>query len=319
MLNIKIAAPENANLITHGGTFHADEAFATVILAKYLKSMHPGMAEITLARVNRVTEDYDGIIYDVGNGPYDHHQRGGNGFRGNGVPYAACGLVWRDFGPVLCERAGLVDPDKVWQRIDTMLVQGVDASDCGTLPPLEYPAHPIAASGIIAQFNPNWDEPNSKEDQDAAFLRAVAFAETIFENLFENVSSTVRAYSLVQEAVANSINHVAVLDKFMPWIEVVHDLSGKTGEVAEKARELYYVVYPALRGGYQWRAVPVTPTSFQQRNESPVEWHGLNGEELQKVSGIKTATFCHTNGFIGGADTKEDCILMATKAIKELN
>ena len=39
------------------------------------------------------------------------------------------------------------------------------------------------------------------------------------------------------------------------------------------------------------------------------KWAGLRNTELQKVSQIKTAKFCHRNLFIANADTLEDALL----------
>ena len=42
-------------------------------------------------------EDFDGLVYDIGFGKYDHHQENRR-VRKNGVPYAAFGLLWEEFG-----------------------------------------------------------------------------------------------------------------------------------------------------------------------------------------------------------------------------
>ncbi|KAG0173403.1 hypothetical protein DFQ28_001577 [Apophysomyces sp. BC1034] len=44
-------------------------------------------------------------------------------------------------------------------------------------------------------------------------------------------------------------------------------------------------------------------------------WRGLPLEDLRKVSGIKTATFVHASGFIGGCKSHDDALLMASKAL----
>ena len=81
---------DKANCVTHSGTFHADEVFATVLLSLLLDN-------IAVYRINEYRNEAKDsvIVYDVGLGELDHHQAGGNGKRKNGVPYAACGLVWR--------------------------------------------------------------------------------------------------------------------------------------------------------------------------------------------------------------------------------
>ena len=87
---------EEANCVTHGGKFHSDEIFATVILSKILTN-------IRLIRVNEVTDSMresiaKKLVYDIGDGEFDHHQAGGNGQRDNGVKYASCGLIWKSYG-----------------------------------------------------------------------------------------------------------------------------------------------------------------------------------------------------------------------------
>ena len=83
-----------AKLITHAGSMHADDVMATYILSKVF-------GEVKVLRTCKVPDNLseDVIIYDIGFGQYDHHQKGGNGTRENGVPYAACGLIWKEFGP----------------------------------------------------------------------------------------------------------------------------------------------------------------------------------------------------------------------------
>ena len=99
-MNVKITKSiKEANCITHAGTFHADEIFATIILSKV-------MPEITLIRLQEMKEkvDKDVIVYDIGGGKFDHHQLGGNGERENGIKYAACGLIWKQYGKELLEK-----------------------------------------------------------------------------------------------------------------------------------------------------------------------------------------------------------------------
>lgn len=58
----------NAKAFTHSGKFHADDVFSSALLL-YLNP------QITITRGNRVPEEYDGIVFDIGRGRYDHHQR----------------------------------------------------------------------------------------------------------------------------------------------------------------------------------------------------------------------------------------------------
>lgn len=292
-----------ATVITHGGVFHADEVLATVILKKVF-------GNITVCRTFNVPEEEllprDIIIYDIGFGKYDHHQKGGNGERKNGVPYAAVGLIWREFG--LDVVADAPNPELVWFLIDRDLIQGVDAVDNGKMPKADYPAQAMTFSQTISLFNPTWD---SKELPDDAFVKAVEFAEVVFDNVYASAVARVKAESIVDEAIDDAEGNIMVLDQFVPWQEFIFS-SGN-----DKAEEVQFVIFPSNRGGYNWQCVPDGLGSFGQRKSVPEEWKGLRGEELQQVTGVKTATFCHPAGFIGGAETLEDAIKLAKIAVEK--
>lgn len=52
------------------------------------------------------------------------------------------------------------------------------------------------------------------------------------------------------------------------------------------------------------------------RGAFPENWRGLRDKELQDVSGIKDAIFCHRGGFVAIAKTKESAIEMARKTLE---
>ena len=81
---------KDASAFTHSGKFHADDVFSSALLL-YLNP------EITILRGNKVPEDFDGIIFDIGRGRYDHPQKDSR-IRENGIPYAAFGLLWEELG-----------------------------------------------------------------------------------------------------------------------------------------------------------------------------------------------------------------------------
>lgn len=319
--------PYDALLITHNGTFHADDVMSTVIMAKYLKMEYLVQGPIFVSRVSRVPDQKTlrkgAIVYDIGFGKFDHHQ-GSNSYRRNGVPFAACGLLWDAYGEHFCELLGSKYPKIMAKKIDSVLIQGIDASDNGVLPDMPYPAHPLTISGVVAQFNLNWNESHTMDSQYQAFFNACQLAEQVFDNTINDVDADIKSHSIVYDAVMSSANHIAVLNQFVPWINTVYELStGKDSmgtyseEACEKAKDLYYVIYPSPRGGWQWRAVPVAPKSHMLRHECPKEWRGLSGPDLRSVSGIPTATFVHMNGFTGSAEMLSDALSMATIAVGE--
>ena len=71
---------KNSSAFTHSRKFHADDVFSAALLL-YLNP------EITITRGNQVPENYEGLVFDIGRGQYDHHQKDSR-IRDNGVPYA---------------------------------------------------------------------------------------------------------------------------------------------------------------------------------------------------------------------------------------
>lgn len=302
--NIEVTKDINrANCITHSGTFHADEVFATVLLSLVLDN-------INILRINEVDESKiykEAIIYDVGLGELDHHQAGGNGKRNNGISYAACGLIWKKYGIRILENIGISSDniDYLFNKIDKNLIQFIDANDNGITPSIKTDYKYISLASIIASFNPNWDED---VDADIRFMDAINLAKIVVRNEFESEISKLKAKSKVENAINSSENNIMILDEFMPWKEFILESN------LNKAKDILYVVFPSNRGGYNVYAVPKEEGSFENRKSFPKEWAGLRDENLQKVTGVKTARFCHTACFICTAETKEDAMKLANLA-----
>ena len=170
------------------------------------------------------------------------------------------------------------------------------------MPKADFACQAMTVSQIISGFNPAWD---SKKSSDEAFCEAVNFAEKILDNVIENACSKARAKAMVDEAIANTQGKIMVLDQFMPWQDWLFSSS------LENSTKIEFVVFSSNRGGYNWQCVPSCPYGKDQRHPVPQEWRGLSGKELQEVTGVTTATFCHPAGFIGGAETREDAIRLA--------
>lgn len=291
-----VADVYQADAVTHGNVFHADEILATAILAK----INP---DLKVARVFKVPHDLkpSTIVYDVGYGELDHHQKGGNGVRPNGVPYASAGLVWRRFGSqVVCNTCS---PQAVWEHVDRVLVQGVDANDCGTMPPVKYPAQPQTISQAISGFYPPWDKDLTPDGDgltaaDYAFKKAVTFMTEILDNTIDYAVSVVKAKAAVQESIERAEKGVMLLSKYMPWKGTLMQ------DTSERAKDIRVVVYPDNRSGYAWCVVP-------NRALAPEHWRGLKGRSLQQTSGCATAVFVHPAGFMGGAASLVDALTMA--------
>ena len=297
---------QKANLITHGGVFQADDVMATVILEKVF-------GDVTVCRVLEVPEKLNSnvIVYDIGGGKWDHHQKGGNGARKNGskigVPYAAAGLIWRDFGyEAIKKHFPNTNLYEVWNSVDKMLIQGVDATDNGVNNTSSQEVAAMSICQMISNYNPTWDD---ETDYDEAFLNACNIAREILWNIVKKSVSTCKAKKFVKEAIEQSSNHIMVLQHFVPWQRYLY-LSTNP-----KAMDIWFVIYPSLRGGYNWQTVTTDLKKRIPMKPVPEEWCGLKGKELQKITGVNTAIFCHDGGFVGSAKTIQDAIKMAQLAI----
>ena len=285
---------QNANFITHSGTFHADEVMATVFLLNKFDN-------IKLCRTTNPTNN-NAFIYDVGFGEYDHHSIDFDKVRSNGIKFASCGLVWEKYGFDIADMIG-VNKQSFYDAIEKNLVMDIDRDDNGQTLKNEPEIKMQNIPNLIASFNPNWDDL-SKEGE--CFLKAVDFANTIFNNMVSNIISKEKAKVIIEKKLGETEGNILILDNYMPWKEIV--LSSKN----PKAENILYAVFPSKRGGYNVVATPQLPGSFDVKKPFPSSWAGLEGEELRKVSKIATINFCHKNLFICACDTFEDAIKIAS-------
>lgn len=113
-----------ANCITHSGRFHVDDVISTIFLSKIIDN-------VILSRVPAIgnKDVKDKIVYDIGLGEFDHHQKNRNGQRDNGIFYSSIGLLWRKFGKEYLKRIGVKYIDKTFEYMDRELIQNIDAAD----------------------------------------------------------------------------------------------------------------------------------------------------------------------------------------------
>ena len=132
----------------------------------------------------------------------------------------------------------------------------------------------------------------------------------MFNNVFRNACSKAKAEEVIDEEIKKCDGPILVLEKYAPWQDAV--VASKNF----KAQNILFVVFPSNRGGYNWQAVPIKMGTFKLRKSTPKEWWGLADKELQALTGVNTAKFCHNCGFIGGCETMEDAIKMAKLAVE---
>lgn len=273
---------------THAGSFHADDVFSTALVRLICRAMM--IDNIPIYRVFNLdsTLEKDAIAYDIGGGMYDHHQDGAE-VRENGVKYAAFGLMWRDFGWIVCPN------DEAREVIDEYFIQPLDLSDNF--------GEENEVANIISSFNASWQETDYNVDY--AFDEAVDIATKILERKIVQHTDIAVAHDYVEQAFQESDGEIVILDIFAPWKKVLVPSSAK------------FVVYPSNRGGYAAQVVPITLESNTAKCDFPKSWAGLRDKELSDVAGIDGLIFCHSALFYLAAETKEKAIEGCKKALKE--
>lgn len=285
----------NAKAFTHSGKFHADDVFSSALLL-YLNP------QITIIRGNRVPEEYDGIVFDIGRGRYDHHQRDSR-VRENGVPYAAFGLLWEELG-------GKILGGTLAQRFDEEFVQPLDNND--------NTGEKNELASLIGNFNPVWDETEAadgvtEEERDrglsVGFLRAVQVAGMVLENKFARYRADARADEKINQVLAMQETQggdarILVLPEFVPCQKRL------------KETDIAFVIFPSNRGGYCIQPQK-KPDSMNYKCSFPKQWLGLENEELQKATGLASAGFCHKGGFLMTVGDEADAIRACKISLEE--
>jgi uncharacterized UPF0160 family protein len=280
---------QEANCITHNGTIHADEVFATAFLDMYL-------GDVKIFRTSSVPKsgiDESVLIYDVGRGKYDHHQIDAVK-RDNGITYSSLGLLWKDFGLDFLKKNDFLNPEEMFLGIDKDLIEGIDGDDNGFFPKIDSIYKVKTLPGIIKIFNPSFD---SGEDESEQFLKAVSLARMIWEEELYYIQGKVIAEKRVNQLLELQEENFPylILDEFIPYEETI--LSHPKGE------SILFVAFPSNRGGYAIKTVPKSLDDHTARKAFPVEWAGLQNEDLLSASNIPGLRFCHSGRFIVNCDS----------------
>lgn len=285
-------------IVTHDGKFHADEVFAV----SALKLLEPDALLVRTRNLERIAKgDYVvdvGGVYEPAINRFDHHQQAGAGVRGNGIPYAAFGLVWKKFGEQICGSADIA------LRVEIVLVAPIDANDNGV--DLSTPKYegvsPYAIPDAVRSFIPTFEE--KEVSLDTRFTEVSRFAKQILEREIERARALVNGIGQVRLAYETAMDkRLIVMDGDYSWKDTLAGLP-----------EPIYVVHPQ---DDTWRlyCVRTDPHLFVNRKDLPESWAGLRDEALAKVTGVPGAVFVHRNRFMAVVKSKEGALALAQKAL----
>jgi len=310
-------------IVTHGGKFHADDAWAVAALhllfpdATILRTRDPAV----IATGDFVVDV--GGVWDPARGLFDHHQKGFDGARPTGVPYASAGLVWREYGArcvakLAAVHTGRVLTDELAQdiahAIDADVVQYLDLSDVGAA---KNAPGGYGLSAVVSGFNPNWlDEerlgygPEADAHRLTQFRRAMDVLVDVMANAVKYRVGAVLALEQVRRSQRLAGGRLLYLENgALPWTSVVRK---------EMPEVLFVVSHNLGERRYMLHTVPASPDSFAARADLPAAWAGLRDADLAAVTGVADAGFCHNGRFIAAAASYDGIMEMARLALLEV-
>jgi uncharacterized UPF0160 family protein len=298
------------HLVTHSGGFHADELLSTVILTR----LFPEAALMRTRDKAWLAPAPDRIIYDVG-GAYDaeaqifdHHQRP-SPLRADGQPYSSFGLIWAQYGRdyLAALQVPEAEIEAIHAKFDARFVLPVDLLDNGAVEPaVAGVLSVLTLPSLLGTLKPSFDDPSPTADDDA-FRAALPLVQVFVEAQIRSFAASARAQASVMAAIA-AAGESAVLE--LPMGMPFRSALDRAG-----ADHILFVVTP--RGG-DWTlgGIKLSGDSFEQRADLPEAWAGLSDAELEAVTGVKGAKFCHKARFIAVANSREAILQMAELAVQ---
>jgi uncharacterized UPF0160 family protein len=286
---------------THSGKFHADDVMATAMLRLLL-----GNIKVTRTRDENILRKLD-LVYDISLGEFDHHQLNKE-IRENNIPYAACGLIWREFGSRIIQKfdSQLEENDiiSILDSVDKNLVQGIDATDNGI--DIKSEIKVTSISDIIQNFNPTWD---SNDSMDEAFEEAVQYATEVIKRIISRQISVIKARIIVNEAFQNrTINEIMVLENGCPWLQQLLKI--------DVNNEVLFVISPdETNVEYKIQSVKKNVDTFEARKDILESIRGKSSEEINSIIKIDDAIFCHKAGFIASTKSMESALKIAKLSV----
>lgn len=287
-------------IAVHNRDFHADEVFAVSIL----RLIYPKV-KVIRTRDEKKLKEVDARIdvgkkYNFKTNDFDHHQKGGAGKRDNGIPYASAGLIWKHFGK------NLVSSDEVFNYIDEKIIQYIDADDEGINTYIIKKLAPYTVADFIKGLNPSG--LNQKDGLfDEYFEEVVIIIAKLLKREIKVAEELIKAGKIIKEEIKKSNGEYLLLNNYIPWKKAV----------IEESNIKYVVSHDPIENHWSIRAVPLSLNTFENRKDLPKAWAGLAEGDLQKVTGVKDAKFCHNKLFTARAKSKEGAIKLVELALKD--
>lgn len=266
MKNIKIG-------YTHGGQSHMDD-MASVGL---LKAIFP---EIQIKRLGFKEEPVygdDTIVFDVGFGEFDHHQKDHKKHE-DGSSYCALSLLWEKFGLELCS-----NNEYMYNKIYRAVIKPIEITDTtGAQNPLStFFRFKNASNTPIEAFNKTVEE-------------MTFFFNGVQEECKRIAPELERAKKFYDEEIDGAVYSLPVDEPFI-----------QTDIIAQLSDKILYYVHKSDRAPDNYNIIAVGDDG---NNRKLIPLPGMsvsNPEEAKKLEefGLMGVLFLHTNRFIMVCDS----------------
>ena len=294
-------------LATHKGPFHADDLFAYAVIGELYQ--HHTLVRTrdpkTLASAFIVFDV--GGIYDHQLNRYDHHFSPLPARPDHGYPYCSFGLIWKHYGMSylrkLFPETHILLLTKVHAAVDLDFVRQIDISDNGKGPT----PRGTDASSFLEAFNPSFTV--TQEQEDATFVQTSKLAGTILREVCGFALRSQRAIKLFKAQARKLSEQILCFkadSRSDAWLSCMDE---------PEFADVKFVLHPDGEGDWRCRTIPKKGKPFEPRIPFPKAWAGKKDAQLQAITGVETAIFCHPRCYIAGAKTKKDALLMAEKAL----
>jgi uncharacterized UPF0160 family protein len=293
---------KKVKVAVHDGIFHSDDVFSVAILSLYLNKP----LEIFRTRDSKVFEKMDYLLdvgreYNPAKNKFDHHQENWSEKRTNGIPYATSGLMWKEYGEKI------TGSKEVVERVDEKVIQSLDAEDNGVeiYKRIFENVDPYCMSDYFFAFNPTWTERNKSSLK--AFEIAVFEAKNVLKREIKKAEDNILGKKKIQEIYEKTEDkRILVLDDSYSWKKIV----------SSYPETLFVIKQVYDNKNWHINAVNVEGSRFTNKLDFPEAWAGKEGEELEKITGIKNVLFCHNGRFVAATKTKEAAISLAKLALE---
>ena len=272
---------DEANCITHSGRFHIDDVISTIFLSKLKKNV----ILIRMPTIKNINVE-NKIVYDIGLGEFDHHQKNRNGQRKNGIYYSSIGLLWKKFGRQYLEELKVKNVDKTFQYMDEELIQYIDATDNMQM---EYLQNKISPD-FIKLCNPEWNE-NITEDE--AFINALKLADEFWNIYIKHAIAEVEAIDLILNKINESKECFISFETEIPYRKAIKFYKGN---------KVKYIILKSRREGYEIRILK-DKCKFKDELVKSVDV-----EDSRKITGIDELIYVDNNAKLCCTETLESAI-----------